>query len=183
MGCSLDFRVIRPVLARLFAVIRLHVQLYVGNLSVPETMTVNLAGGNMFERCIYFNTNALARKLNAIWDDAFSSYDLTPPQAYLLRLVLAHPGMTQQAISQELQLNKSTVTRFVNQLEKKDLLVRTASEGDLRENVILPTEAALQVQKNLESLGDTMYQSMCDSLGKQNVKTFVDSVRLLNRKL
>lgn len=137
----------------------------------------------MFERCIYFNTNALARKLSAIWDEAFSEYELTPPQAYLLRLVLAQPGMTQQAITQELQLNKSTVTRFVNQLEKKGLLIRTASEGDLRENVIQPTEAALQVQQSLESLGDTLYQSMCDSLGKQSVNTFVESVRVLNQKL
>lgn len=137
----------------------------------------------VFERCIYFNTNALARKLSAIWDEAFSEYELTPPQAYLLRLVLAQPGMTQQAITQELQLNKSTVTRFVNQLEKKGLLIRTASEGDLRENVIQPTEAALQVQQSLESLGDTLYQSMCDSLGKQSVNTFVESVRVLNQKL
>jgi len=137
----------------------------------------------VFERCIYFNTNALARKLNAIWDDAFSSFDLTPSQGYLLRLVLAHPGMTQQAISYELQLNKSTVTRFVSQLEKKGLLMRTASEGDMRENVIVPTEAALRVQQNLESLGDTLYQSMCDSLGKKKVKSFVESIRELNRKL
>ena len=86
----------------------------------------------MFERCIYFNTNALARKLNALWDEGFAEFGLTPSQGYLLRLVLANPGMTQQSISQELQLNKSTVTRFVNQLEKKSLLQRTSSEGDQR---------------------------------------------------
>ena len=137
----------------------------------------------MFERCIYFNTHALARKLNALWDEGFARFDLTPSQGYLLRLVLAQPGLTQQSLSRELQLNKSTVTRFVNQLEKKGLLIRAASDGDLRENVILPTEKALKAQANLESLGDTLYQNMCDSLGKQNVKTFVESVRVLNQKL
>lgn len=137
----------------------------------------------MFERCIYFNTNVLARKLNAIWDEAFSEYELTPPQAYLLRLVLANPSMTQQAITQELQLNKSTVTRFVNQLEKKSLLKRTSSEGDQRENVIIPTQVALDLQESLEEQGSTLYESMCDSLGKQNLKTFVESARALNQKL
>jgi DNA-binding MarR family transcriptional regulator len=137
----------------------------------------------MFERCIYFNTNVLARKLNAIWDEAFSEYELTPPQAYLLRLVLANPSMTQQTISQELQLNKSTVTRFVNQLEKKALLKRTASEGDQRENVIVPTQIALDLQESLEEQGNILYQTMRDNLGKQNLKAFVESARALNQKL
>ena len=137
----------------------------------------------MFERCIYFNTNTLARKLNALWEEGFSDFELTPAQGYLLRLVLAQPGMTQQAISLELQLNKSTVTRFVNQLEKKSLLKRTASEGDQRENVIVPSEEALRIQSQLEALGDTLYQSMCDKLGKQNLSSFVKSARKLNEQL
>lgn len=108
---------------------------------------------------------------------------MTPSQGYLLRLVLAQPGLTQQAISQELQLNKSTVTRFVNQLEKKSLLKRSSSEGDQRENVILPSEKALSIHSQLEALGDALYQSMCDKLGKQNLKSFVHSARKLNEQL
>ena len=137
----------------------------------------------MFERCIYFNTHTLARKLNAIWDQGFAEFDLTPAQGYLLRLVLAQPGLTQQAISQELQLNKSTVTRFVNQLEKKSLLERTASDSDLRENVIMPSKSALTLNAKLEALGDELYQSMCSKLGKQNLTAFVKTARKLNEQL
>ena len=157
---------------------RLHVQLVCPILSVVYPWSLL-----MFERCVYFNTHALARKLNAIWDEGFSEFDLTPAQGYLLRLVLAQPSLTQQAISQELQLNKSTVTRFVNQLEKKSLLERTASDSDLRENVIIPSKSALAINAKLESLGESLYQTMCNKLGKQDLTTFVKTARKLNRQL
>lgn len=137
----------------------------------------------MFERCIYFNTHALARKLNALWDEGFARFDLTPSQGYLLRLVLAQPGLTQQNLSRELQLNKSTVTRFVNQLEKKSLLKRVSSDGDQRENMIVPSDMSLKIQEELEALGDSLYRTMCEKLGKQNLKSFVKTARKLSEQL
>ena len=137
----------------------------------------------MFERCIYFNTHALARKLNALWDEGFARFHLTPSQGYLLRLVLAQPGLTQQSLSRELQLNKSTVTRFVNQLEKKSLLKRVSSEGDQRENLIVPSDTSLKIQEELETLGDSLYQTMCEKVGKQNLKSFVKTARKLSEQL
>jgi len=137
----------------------------------------------MFERCIYFNTHALTRKLNALWDEGFARFDLTPSQGYLLRLVLAQPGLTQQSLSRELQLNKSTVTRFVNQLEKKSLLKRFSSDGDQRENMIVPSDMSLKIQEELEALGDSLYHTMCEKLGKQNLKSFVKTARKLSEQL
>jgi DNA-binding MarR family transcriptional regulator len=74
----------------------------------------------MFERCLYFNVNSLARKLNARWEQAFAPFNLPPSHGYLLRVVLENPGLTQQKIAEELRLNKSTVTRFISALEKKN---------------------------------------------------------------
>lgn len=137
----------------------------------------------MFERCLYFNTNSLARKLNSHWEKAFSKFDLPPSHGYLLRLVLNNPNMTQQKISEELHLNKSTVTRFVNTLEKKGLLERHDSKNDQRERIIAPSQTAIDLHKKLEKLGDELYSSMCKILGKEDVETFVKSARILNAKL
>ena len=60
----------------------------------------------MFERCLYFNLNALTRRVNKIWGQAFQALGLSPSHAYLLRVVLATPGMTQQEIAAELGLEK-----------------------------------------------------------------------------
>lgn len=137
----------------------------------------------MFERCIYFNTNALARKLNARWQKAFAKFDLPPSHGYLLRLVLEMPGQSQQDIAEALQLDKSTVARFIGKLETKGLLTRRACEEDQREKVIYPTEKALAMQADLEALGEELYASMCTALGKNNVRQFVTSLRAFSSQL
>ena len=50
----------------------------------------------MFDHCLYFNTTALARLLEKEWSAAFASFELTPPQAFMLRLVLDQPGLSQR---------------------------------------------------------------------------------------
>lgn len=137
----------------------------------------------MFERCLYFNTNSLMRKLNSRWESAFSRFDLPPSHGYLLRLVLETPGLTQQKITEELKLNKSTVTRFIAALEKKDLLTRIESDKDQRERIVMPSAKALALHAELQQLGDELYASMCEILGREQVESFVKVSRVLNDKL
>lgn len=134
----------------------------------------------MFERCLYFNLNALTRRVNKIWGQAFEKFDLSPSHAYLLRAVLAEPGMTQQSIAKELKLEKSTITRFIEGLESKDLLVRVKSG---REQQVYPTETAKRIQDKLEAQGNTLYQQMIDSLGKGSLLKLVDNLRSFNQRL
>ncbi len=137
----------------------------------------------MFERCLYFNTNSLARKLNSHWEKAFSQFELPPSHAYLLRLVLERPGLTQQSLAEEMRLNKSTITRFIHALEKKELVVREGSSKDQRERIVTPSEKALSLHGALEGMGGELYSSMCDILGRENVESFVKAARMLNEKL
>ena len=137
----------------------------------------------MFERCLYFNTNSLARKVNSLWEKAFSQFDLPPSHAYLLRSVLETLGLTRQELAKELRLNKSTITRFICALEKKELLVREDSPRDQRQRIVMPSQKAISLQKRLEALGDELYVSMCEILGRDTVESFVKTTRLLNEKL
>lgn len=59
----------------------------------------------MFERCLYFNTQNLARTVNRIWTEEFKQYELSPAHAYLLRLVLTEPGLLQREIAANLGLS------------------------------------------------------------------------------
>lgn len=128
----------------------------------------------MFERCLYFNVNALARRVNTIWDEAFAEFDLSPAHAYLLRLLLEKPGLTHTQITTELKLEKSTVTRFVSVLEGKQLLKR---ERQGREVLVYPTTKAKKLQQQLSVKGDELYQKMIDSMGKSELTTLVSELR------
>lgn len=137
----------------------------------------------MFERCLYFNTNALARRLNARWEAAFARFDLSPSHGYLLRLVLSEPGLSQQAVADALRLEKSTVARFVAELEKRELLERRPSDADQREKTVHPTPKSLAMKDDLQALGDRLYAAMRDLLGEDELAAFVKTLRRAAEKL
>ena len=134
----------------------------------------------MFERCLYFNVNALARKVNQIWEEAFADLGLSPAHAYLLRLILSSPGMVQKEIAKELRLEKSTVTRFIDALEEGGYLKRSKVG---REQTIAPTRAANRLEKELNRRGDALYQRMVDELGTTNLTSLVRQLRETGNKL
>lgn len=138
----------------------------------------------MFERCLYFNVNALARTVNRIWDGAFKELGLSPSHAYLLRLVLSEPGMTQKMIATELRLEKSTVTRFVDSLQARGLVKRakTGTE-DRREHGVYPTERGKRLESALGRTGEKLFQRMCREFGKSEIESFVRELREATRKL
>lgn len=134
----------------------------------------------MFERCLYFNLNAASRRVNKIWEQAFKDLGLSPAHAYLLRVVLENPGITQQGIATELRLERSTVTRFVEALEIRGYLMRNKSG---RERLVYPTQACKEIADGLEQRGNALYRQMVDSLGKGTVVHLVDELRSAGSKL
>lgn len=128
----------------------------------------------MFERCLYFNVNALARQVNKVWEQAFGDLGLSPAHAYLLRLVLDQPGISQGRIAEELKLEKSTVTRFVDSLQQRDYLNRVKSG---REVEIVPTQKCKKISRQLQSRGDALYKKMAELIGKRDLADLVRQLR------
>ena len=137
----------------------------------------------MFDRCLYFNVNSLARLLNKKWALAFEQFDLSPSHGYMLRVVLAEPGITQKQLAIELILEKSTITRFVDSLQKKGLVTRKAGDFDSREQNIHPTKNAQEIHSSLDEVGDDLYQEMISTIGKTKLVTLVSQLRESAKKL
>ncbi len=134
----------------------------------------------MFERCLYFNLNALVRNVDKIWEAAFADLGLSPAHAYLLRLVLTQPAITQKAIAEELHLEKSTVTRFIDALTEKGYLRRTRAG---REQRIAPTAAARRLEAQLAEQGDVLYAKMTKAIGATEMIELVRRLRETSDKL
>ena len=138
----------------------------------------------MFERCLYFNINALTRTVNRIWEEAFSEFGLSPSHAYLLRLVLSSPGLTPKQISIELKLEKSTITRFLDVLQKKEFICRKKGvSGDAREQGIYPTKKSENISIQLEEQGNKLYKKMIKNIGANELKSLVNDLRKTKEKL
>lgn len=74
--------------------------------------------------CLYFNSNALARIMTKLADEAFAPVGLTSSYAFLLMTVQKKPGINPKEIASEMQLTASTVTRLIEKMEYRGLLER-----------------------------------------------------------
>lgn len=131
----------------------------------------------MFEECLYFNTVALARRLEREWAVAFKPYGLSPSQAFLLRTILARPGLLQRELADSLVISRPTATRALDGLAAKELIERRDSERDGREYAIYPTRKAMMLQTPLNEASSKVTKRMKKKLSEEAFAETVSKMR------
>ena len=131
----------------------------------------------MFDHCLYFNTAALARRLEREWAAAFRPFDLTPPQAFMLRMVIDQPGLLQREIADQLTISRPTATRALDGLEAKGLVERRVSQTDGRELAIHPRPKAVAMKTALNEASGAVTARLKRVLGAGEFNETVSKVR------
>jgi DNA-binding MarR family transcriptional regulator len=131
----------------------------------------------MFDHCLYFNTTALARRLEQEWTQAFKAFGLTPPQAFMLRAVLKRPGLLQSELSEELSIARPTATRGLDGLEAKGYIERHRTEGDGREVSICATAEAIRIAAALNDASGAVTTQLKKQLGSAEFTDTVAKIR------
>jgi DNA-binding MarR family transcriptional regulator len=131
----------------------------------------------MFDQCLYFNTTALARRLEQRWAGAFKPFGLTPPQAFVLRAVLNQPGMPQRELAQTMAVSRPTATRALDGLAEKRFVERVPSTDDGREMLVYPTRRSLEIEKALNEASGRITRQLKAALGEDVFNGTVNSVR------
>ncbi len=123
-----------------------------------------------YHKCLYFTSNALARKVEKLAIESWKSVDLSPSHAYVLMVVLEEPGIQPGTLSDEMQLTPSTITRLIEKLEEKKMVIRT-TEGKITN--VYPTPKAKELQPELKSCVADFYQRYAAILGQKESDQFV----------
>lgn len=133
-----------------------------------------------YSQCLYFASGALARKIEKMATESWKEVNLSPSHAYLLFAVLEEPGLQPTTLSEHLQLQPSTVTRLVEKLEEKKLVVRT-TEGRLT-NVYPTPKAKELLPKMIECMND-FSAKYTQLLGKEESTKLVKTLAGMADKL
>ena len=115
--------------------------------------------------CLYFTANSLSRVVTRMAEESFMSTGLSPSHAFLLMLVNEQGSVVQKDLARQLHLAPSTVTRFVDQLEKKGLSQRR-SEG--KSTHVTSTAAGKALQGPIEKAWKDLYHRYSKILGEEN---------------
>jgi len=129
---------------------------------------------------MYFTANALARKMEKLASESWKKVELSPSHAYLLMIVIEEPGVQPGVLSEELQLTPSTITRLIEKLEKKKLVVRTM---DGKVTNVYPTPKAKTMQPKLIECVNEFFGAYSKILGKNESIQLVDSMHKISDKL
>jgi DNA-binding MarR family transcriptional regulator len=131
----------------------------------------------MFDHCLYFNTTSLARVVEREWTQAFKPFGVTPSQGFMLRLVLARPGLSQYEIAGELTISRPTATRLIDGLQALGLVERRAAEHDGRHWSVHPTRKALAMEEGLNTASGAVTRRIQQQIGRDNFQETVGKVR------
>jgi MarR family transcriptional regulator, organic hydroperoxide resistance regulator len=129
---------------------------------------------------MYFSSQAMARKIEKLAQQAWKSVDLSPSHAYLLMMVLDEPGIQPTALVEELLLTPSTITRLIEKLEEKKLVTRSG-EGKITH--VYPTQKAKDMQPKFGQCLEEFYKTYSAVLGKEESAQMVLRMNKITDKL
>jgi DNA-binding MarR family transcriptional regulator len=132
-----------------------------------------------YAQCLYFTSQALARKVEKLANEIWQQVDLSPSHAYLLMAVLEEPGLQPGMLADQLQLQPSTITRLIEKLERKKLVIRT-TEGKITN--VYPTPKSRDLQPKLKQCLAQFYQRYSQQLGKEeSAKLVMDMANIADK--
>jgi len=102
---------------------------------------------SIYAMCLYFTSGALARKVEKLAQSSWDKVGLSPSHAYLLMMALEEPGIQPSGLAAHLQLQPSTVTRLIEKLEEKKLLVRITAG---KTTSVYPTPKAKELYPKMQ---------------------------------
>jgi DNA-binding MarR family transcriptional regulator len=117
---------------------------------------------------LIYNT---AREIHNIAEKIVYPYDLTVEQMHLLKNMSTHEGITQKDLGGTVNKTPANLTRILDRLEAKSLILRSPDIRDRRVYLVYLTERGSslieEVQKTFQRFSDGMLYGISDEMQRQ----------------
>jgi DNA-binding MarR family transcriptional regulator len=133
-----------------------------------------------FDHCLYFNISSLNRKITKIWEEEFGALGLAPSYGYILVALLEDPTLSHKQLCETMGLDPSTITRFLDKLEKQRFIKRSSKWKGA--NIEL-TDQGVALARKVSSLMERLFSKMQNRLGKREFSSVVKCIQRTRRSL
>lgn len=130
--------------------------------------------------CLFFTANSLARDITRMGEEEFASIGMTPSYAFLMLMAIDAPGISQKEISAGMNMAASTVSRFIDALVKRKLLLKDV-QG--RVTLIHPTEKGMALEESIREVWGNLFERYSKILGEKQGKELTRLCLEASRKL
>jgi DNA-binding MarR family transcriptional regulator len=132
------------------------------------------------EQHLIFASNAIAREILSIADDAFQKHGLAYSHAFILIHVSKNPGVSIGVVAQIMMLQPSTLTRLCQKLEKNGLLKRQIAGRKTKINL---TPKGEKLAPGLQKIWDNLTRNYTNLLGKEQCEKLTNRLYKSAKKL
>ena len=94
----------------------------------------------------------------------------------LIWSVYREPGRSQEELSQDICLDKSTVARSLVQLEERGYIVRLPKTEDKRYLLVYPTEKTYELVPTLRTIVSDWYDHILDGMTDEELEVFYSAL-------
>jgi len=118
----------------------------------------------------------------AIMREEIESYDLTPPQFGLLAFLWKQDGLTQVELSEQGQIDRTTIGGLVDRLERIGLVERRQHPQDRRAYKIHLTQRGRKLEGPLSECADRSVTKFTKGLNNQEVSELLRMLKILREE-
>ena len=118
---------------------------------------------------VYDAQRAIAKSL----ETALKPYDITPGQWNLINQLDSAGELSQKQLAERTRKEQATITRYLDTLERKGLVVRNKHKTDRRSHVVSTTDKAHELIRTVLPLTAITANRLIEGIDQQDIDTFV----------
>ncbi len=130
------------------------------------------------QKSIGFKINKVANNLNSLFNQILLPFDIAIEQRVTLEIISQEKEATLTKISNTLSKDKTTISRTLRTLEKKELIKKVLSNDDKRVSFIILTKKGEETLKASQNITHKFRESLVSKLDEKEMDTLF---KLLNK--
>ena len=108
-------------------------------------------------------------------------FGISNEQGLLLKLVYEMPGCTQTQLAEFLHKDKTTITRMIDTLVKKEKIMRTSAKEDRRIHKIYVTKNTSQNVEEISPIFEKREEELREIIGEENYEITLKALNQIKK--
>jgi len=112
-----------------------------------------------------------------------NNYNITFEMLQVLMVLWRRNSINQQEIADLVQKNKASLTPLLDNLSKRNLVIRTEDSSDRRNKIISLTDEGFQYQERIQPLIDEFYESFKSDISITQIEAVSEMLRRFHKNI
>lgn len=135
------------------------------------------------DKSIGMSINYVNKKIQRYLSINLEKYDITTEQWAVLLKLVEKEGINQKILSKEVEKDQATLTRILDILERKSLIIRKKSPEDRRAFLIYTTDKGKKLKEEVHPFIEKLFKNMIYGIPKDELDLFVGVLSKINKNM